>query len=75
MDIGDNRMMAYAKSMRYAIIVAEKITMYKFQGAPIWPTEWWHTGGVPGHRSMASIYQLFCGSLGTRVMTHSHIYI
>ena len=33
--IGDNRMMAYAKFMRYAIIVAEKITMYKFQGAPI----------------------------------------
>ena len=35
MDIGDNRMMAYAKPMRYAIIVAEKNTMYKFQGAPI----------------------------------------
>ena len=35
MDIGDNRMMAYATPMRYAIIVAETNTMYKFQGAPI----------------------------------------
>lgn len=34
--IGDNRMMAYAKSMRYSIIVAEKNTMYKFQGAPMY---------------------------------------
>ena len=29
-------MMAYAKSMRYSIIVAEKNTMYKFQGAPMY---------------------------------------
>ena len=72
--IGDNRMMAYAKSMRYAIIVAEKNTMYKFQGAPIWPTEWWHTGGVPGHRNMASICQVFCGSPGTSICMR-HVYV
>ena len=45
-------MMAYAKSMRYAIIVAEKITMYKFQVRQLANRMMAHWG-VPGHRNMA----------------------
>ena len=48
----------------------------------IWMEQWqqWHMGMgqnllVSILMGWTSIYQLFCGSLGTRVMTHSHINI